>query len=509
MKQRKAIGVLLAALVLSALVLGGLGLRREMTERRAARERQRALDAVEDYTGVLSADELGMLEQYRNLKSVDLRGSVCYDALARYSESHPAQEVRYTVPLGGQENDSKVTALTLEPDSFSFDELTEKLRCLPSLTLLTLSRTTLTAEEIASLRESFPERTIRYTVPLLGRELGEHTRTLDLSVLQPEQLDEAITALRLLPLLERVELTDAEGGNALDWDTVKKLQDAFPEICFSYRFELFGQLVSTEDERIEYVRVPIGNEGVNELRRALPLLKSCRYFLLDNCGIDNELLAQLRDEFPQTKIVWRLYIEYIGFLTDIKVLHLTWMWTNQNIQILRYCNELEYFDIGHNTISDISFMAYLPNLKYAILSYNYVRDVSPLANCKKLEMLELYFCHLLEDISPLAECESLKLLNVSATKVHDISPVFKLKNLERFYCIMNYGIPEEQQEQIYEELPDCWITFNQEIDKAVGWSFDAAGGVRAQWYLDMYKIFRYRAEPYFFGDYPEEFQKGE
>ena len=43
----------------------------------------------------------------------------------------------------------------------------------------------------------------------------------------------------------------------------------------------------------------------------------------------------------------------------------------------------------------------------------------------------------------------------------------------------------------------------------MGWSFDAAGGVRAQWYLDMYKIFRYRAEPYFFGDYPEEFQKGE
>ncbi len=509
MKRGKGIKLLLAVLLTAALAVGGLAVRHVVTERRAAEERQRALDAVESFSGVLSADELPSLEQYRNLKSVDLRGSACYDALMRYSEEHPAQEVRYTVPLGGLETDSGVTALTLEPDSFSLDELTEKLRCLPSLTHITLSRTTLTAEEIARLRASFPDRTIQYTVPLLERELGEHTRELDLSGLRPEQLDEALRALRLLPALERVELTDAEGGNTLSGEEVKRLQDAFPELCFAYRFELFGQTVSTEDERIEYVRVPIRNEGVEELRRALPLLKSCRYFLLDNCGIDNELLAALRDEFPETKIVWRLYIEYIGFLTDIKVLHLTWMWTNQNIQILRYCNELEYFDIGHNTISDISFMAYMPNLKYAILSYNYVRDVSPLANCKKLEMLELYFCHLLEDISPLAECESLKLLNVSATKVHDISPVFKLKNLERFYCIMNYGIPEEQQEQIYEELPDCWITFNQEIDKAVGWSFDAAGGVRAQWYLDMYKIFRYRVEPYFFGDYPEEFQKGE
>lgn len=509
MKQGKGIRVLLAVLLTAALAVGGVALRHAAQQRRAAEERQRALDAVEDFAGVLTADELGTLEQYRNLKSVDLRGSVCYEALARYSEAHPAQDVRYTVPLGGLAVGSGVTALTLEPGSFSLDGLTESLRCLPSLTQITLSRTTLTAEEIAQLRESFPERTIRYTVPLLGRELGEHTRTLDLSAMPGEALDEAIAALRLLPVLERVELTDPEGGNTLGREEVKTLQDAFPELCFAYRFELFGQTVSTEDERIEYIRVPIGNEGVDELRRALPLLKSCRYFLLDNCGIDNELLAQLRDEFPETKIVWRLYIEYIGFLTDIKVLHLTWMWDNRNIQILRYCNELEYFDIGHNTISDISFMAYLPNLKYAILSYNYVRDVSPLANCKKLEMLELYFCHLLEDISPLAECESLKLLNVSATKVHDISPVFGLKNLERFYCIMNYGIPEEQQEQIREELPDCWITFNQEIDKAVGWSFDAAGGVRAQWYLDMYKIFRYRAEPYFFGDYPEEFQKGE
>ena len=510
-KNRLVLFLALLVLALTAAVLAG----RFVSARRAGQvrqlvlaERQRALEAVTEYSGTLRSEELKKLEQYPNLRVVDLHGSDCYAAILAYQAAHPEQEVLYAVPLGAVEAESSDTALTLAPGDFDYDTLLTNLCYLPKLTRLTLRDCALSPEEVRALREAYGEREIALSVTLLGTEYTETTETLDLTALTPADVDAACAKLPLLPKLARVELTGEEGENLLGVAEVKRLMDSCPDVLFAYRFELFGQTVSTEDERIEYVSVPIGNEGAETLREVLPILKRCSYILLDRCGIDNELLAQLRDEFPATKIVWRLYIEYIGFLTDIKVLHLTWMWTNQNIQILRYCNEMEYFDIGHNTISDISFMAYMPNLKYAILSYNWVRDLTPLSNCKKLEMLELYFCHLLKDISPLAECENLRMLNISATAVQDISPVFGLKKLERFYCIMNYGIPEEQQEQIYQELPDCWITFNQEIDKAVGWSFDAAGGVRAQWYLDMYQIFRYRVKPYFFGDYPEGYPKG-
>ena len=503
-KKSLILWIALAAIVLAA---AGFFLHREAV-RRAEEEHQRQLDAVVDYTGVMTAEELATLEQYRNLRDVDLRGSDCYEAILAYIAAHPEQKVLYSVPLGGIAAENTETELTLAPEDFVLDELLEGLRWLPALEKISLPRTTLSPEELETLREAFPEGELVWSVMLLGRELPCDTEALDLTALEPAELDAAMSAMRLLPALKRAELTDAEGGNLLGLAEVTKLTEAFPETLFVYRFELFGQTVSTEDERIEYIRVPIGDEGVETLREALPVLKRCGYFLLDDCKIDYELLSQLRDDFPQTKIVWRIYLTLTNFLTDIKVVHLTWTLTNRNVQVLRYCNEVEYFDVGHNTLSDLSFMAYMPNLKYVILSYNYVRDLTPLSNLKKLEMLELYFCHLLEDISPLAGCENLKMLNISATKVHDISPVFGLKKLERFYCIMNYGIPEEQMEQIYEELPDCWITFEQKIDKAVGWSFDAAGGVRAQWYLDMYKIFRYRVEPYFFGDYPEEFLNG-
>ena len=421
----------------------------------------------------------------------------------------PRETLSPTLEIGGKTVDRSAESLQLKGEEISLPELQEKLAELPALRTLELDELRCSPAELQQLREGYPHLEIRYTVKVLGESVPEDTSSLDLTALHPEELEETVSALLLLPQLREVDLTDAEGGNLLSPSDVALLQKELPNVLFRYRFLLFGQEVSTETERIEFIRAEIGNEGLQELREAIPCLKNCRYLLLDDCGIDNEELASLREDFPETKIVWRVHIGYLNFLTDVKVIHLTFLLTNQNAQVMRYCNEVEYLDIGHNTISDISFMADMPHLRYVILSFNNVSDLSPLANCHELEMLELYQCLKLEDISPLAQCESLRLLNVSWTDVKDITPVYGLKNLERFYCIWNYEIPQEQRERCFEELPDCWITFEQNVSKNVGWSFDADGGVRAQWYLDMYRILRYRAEDWFFGDYPEGWNQEE
>ena len=512
MKKKKIGMIVTVILILLAFAAGAaVGLReKRLAEQRALEEaqaleeaRQRELSSVESYTGALDADGLKGLDQYPNLRELDLSGSTDLAAVMDYIQTHPQVRVRYTVDLGGTVLDNGTESVELPRGSFDYALLRERIRYLPALREILLPETDLEPAQIRQLREERPEISLRYTVSVLEQTVPEDVRELDLSALQAERLEETIRALGLLPCLERATLTGEDGSNALTLEELHTLQTAAPDTLFVYRFQLFGREVSTEEERIEYVRVPIGNEGLPELRRALPCLRRCRYLLLDDCGIDDEELAALRAEWPETKIVWRVHISYLNFLTDIKVIHLTFLLTNSNAQVMRFCNEVEYLDIGHNSISDISFMGYMPHLKYIILSYNKVSDLSPLANCKELEMLELYQCLSLEDISPLAACESLQLLNVSWTGVQDIRPVFGLKDLQRFYCIWNYGIPEEQMEQIYEELPDCWITFEQEHSKNVGWSFDADGGVRAQWYLDMYKIFRYRVVHWFFGDYPE------
>ena len=467
------------------------------------------LAAVEEFSGVLDAEGIAALEQYPNLQRADLSGSTDYAAILAYQQAHPEVQVRYTVNLGGVWADSETESLNLPAGSYQLDALREGLAWLPNLSSLTLEELSCAPEEIAALRQENPDKDIRYSVRLLDTLYPDDIQSLDLSLLEPEQVEEAAAALALLDELQEADLTDENGENRLGLAELRMLQEARPETLFRYRTKLFGKEISTEDTRIEYVRVSIGNEGEEQLREILPCLTRCEYFLLDDCGLDNEVLARLREDFPQPKIVWRVHISYLNFLTDVKIIHLTFLLTNQNAQVMRYCNEVEYLDIGHNTISDITFMGYMPHLKYVILSYNNVSDLSPLSNCKELEMLELYQCLSLKDISPLAECTSLKLLNVSWCNIKDISPVFGLKNLERFYCIWNYEIPQELMDQAFQELPDCWITFEQNVSKNVGWSFDAAGGIRAQWYLDMYKILRYRVEDWFFGDYPEGWNQEE
>ena len=55
---------------------------------------------VEHVTMVVTADTIGLLEEYPDLRSVDLSGSTCYEAIFQYIQSHPKVAVTYTVQLG-------------------------------------------------------------------------------------------------------------------------------------------------------------------------------------------------------------------------------------------------------------------------------------------------------------------------------------------------------------------------------------------------------------------------
>lgn len=461
-----------------------------------------------EFTGVLDGEGVRQLDRYPNLRRVDLSGSEDYEAILQYGREHPQVELRYTVELGGSAVPGDSKELRLEEGSYSVSLLAERLQFLPELKCLYLERLNCEKEELERLLEACPETEIHWTVPILDGLWPEDTQELDLCMLEAERAEETARALRLLPELQSVRLTDENGENRLGLEELRLLQEAKPETLFLYTFLLFGQKVSTEDESVSFVRVPIGSEGQDELRLALQCLTSCRACLLDDCGLENEFLAALRDELPERNIVWRIHIEYLSLLTDVKIIHLTFLLTDENAQLLRYCRDVEYLDLGHNTIADISFTANMPHLRYLILSFSRVSDLRPLSACRELEMLELFQCRSLRDLSPLAYCTELKLLNVSDTGLEDLSPLFGLQKLERLHCIGNRKIPQEQQDQLRELLPDCWITFRQTIHNKYGWSYDGEQE-QAAWYREMSKILRYREERWFFGDYPDNWNREE
>ena len=447
--------------------------------------------------------ELAQLDQYPNLAEVDLRGSICHDAVLAYVEDHPEIRVRYEVPIGDTLYKEDTAELALEEGFYDYDQLMENLAFLPDLASMSLPRTGLTGEELAELQAAYPDIAVDYTVMVLDQEVSGATEELDLSWLQPEQVSDAVGALSRLGSLRDVQLMNGEGKSALAMTDVKTLMQALPEATVHYTFELFGKTISTTDERVEYVGTKIHNSGVEQVRQALDILPNCTYFLMDSCNVTNDVMAQLRDDYPDTKIVWRVrYSKDYSDLTDTEVIRCVGQLDDSNSVNLKYFTDVVYLDIGHSyTLSDLSFISCMPKLKVAIVVDCYANTLEHFANCKELQYLEIVNCNRMTDLSPLANCTQLRGLNMSYTfSINDLSPLYGLEHMERLFLGRN-DFTEEEVAEAREALPNCWVTDKSEsvawvgFNYSVGWRLDDEHTF-AQWYKEIKEIFGYTREIY-------------
>lgn len=455
------------------------------------------LDVLDYALVASSAEDLAALDVYANLQTLNLTGSTCYDAIEDYIAAHPQVSVTYDVLISGTSYSPDLTELALEDGSYQYEDLVANLKHLPKVTSLHLPTTGLTQEQIDSLTAGYPNVAISYTLQLNGQEIDPNVDTLDLSGMDAATLQEVLPTLARLTNVQTIELMDANGESKLTKTDVKALMDAVPGASVHYSFDLFGKTVSTTDERIEYVNVEIGNEGIPQIREALDILKNCTYFKMDRCDVDNQVMAQLREDYPNTKIVWRVFFSYFNCLTDVEMIHATDDLDDENVEVLKYCNDVLYLDIGHNTeLANLSFVSYMPKLKIAIVVDCATPDVEDFGNCPDLEWLEIVNCRNIKDISPLANCTKLKGLNISgAFGIKDLTPLLGLQNMERLYLGRN-TLPKGQYEAAKEALSNCWVTnthssaSNVSLNYAIGWRLDEDGS-RAEWYKQIREIFRY------------------
>ena len=273
--------------------------------------------------------------------------------------------------------------------------------------------------------------------------------------------------------------------------------EAMGEPVFSQadHFTLFGREIDRNLERLEFTRVWITDDGLDQIRDALDLMPHCTYLKLDDCGTSDEAMAALREEYEgRVKVVWRVHFGKFSDLTDTKIIHAVapeqyTELTDRMCRVLKYCTETEYIDLGHDPLTNIEFCRYMPNLKLAILSFNRITDLSPLENCPELYMLELCSCRYLKDLSPLENCENLELLNFSYTAVTDITPLYGLQKLKLLDGAMN-EIPQEQIDEITQLMPNCRMTFEGIDTHEVGWRKEY-NGKYYDWYLEVREIFGY------------------
>lgn len=452
--------------------------------------------SVEQLTMVVTEQTIPELECYPNLKEADLSGSLCYTAIIVYAQNHPEVTVTFTVDLGGATADNWGTEVTLPAGGTNFEMMMRNLVYLPQLEKIHLPGTSLDISQIEALQQAYPEIEITYTVKLLDQELDADTTELDLSYITPGQIAEVGPALAQMRSLEYVELMDSHGNSRLSKADVRALAEAVPGVKLHYTFQLWGKTISTCDDTVEFKNLSLGPDDEDELRDALSVMSGCRYFILDRCGMSNELLASIRADYDNVELVWKVFFgvdsRYAAF-TNAETIRAVYNVTDSTCYNLRYCQDVKYMDIGHNeTLTDLSFVGYMPHLEILIASGCAVSDLSGFENCQELVFLELAYCAKLSDISPLAGCYGLRYLNICYTKVSDLTPLDGLV-MDTLFAKQTRVPPAEQEifMQIHEGCIAAFI--GKEPYAGVGWRYIDNGKTYTEIYKKVREVFNYDA----------------
>ncbi len=417
---------------------------------------------------VVQPQEFELLDYFTDLKSVDFSGSDCYEEIVTWENAHPDISVTYTLSFPtGAVADNRTETLDLSGiGSDSVEETARLLQYAPNIKSINLGEaapgSSLSSEEVAAIQAAAPKAKLDYKIELLGDFVSLDVESIDLSTLSQENVAEACSALKCLTNLKSVIL-GSEETNDLSIDNIVQLENAAPGAVFDYSFTLYEQNLNTSDEKVSFSHIPMTDGGA-AVRKILPMMKSCTYLDMDSCEVSNQDMASIREDFPDIKVVWRIWFgESYSVRTDVERILASkpskgGTLDDGEVDVLKYCTDVKYMDLGHNeAITNLSFVNSMPNLEVFICAMNPISDISPLANCPKLEYLELNTTAV-ADLSPLSGLKELRHLNIAnCENVTDISPLYGLTELERLWIGSIDPVPAEQVEKMRECAPDCDI----------------------------------------------------
>ncbi len=431
-------------------------------------------------TTVISRWDVEQLDRFTQLESADLRGSSCYQEIAAWSEAHPEIQVNYSIPLA---NGGSFDSLAEELDLSWVDaaHLSETLGVLPYAKRLTTLRlgevdgSRLTLQDLMRIHELFPKLQLDFTAAVGGQRLDSTASSVNLSALSHEDAQVVALILGEMDGLKTVELGSQESSR-LGWEDIALLKASAPGARFSYRFSLYGKDLDLDTETLDFRGVEIDDEGA-ALYPVLSCMNRCTKLDMDSTGVSDEALATIRDLFPRTKVVWRVWFgKNYSVRTDVEKILASKPTVGGMItdtKPLNYCTDVKYLDLGHNDeMTDINFCMYMPKLEVLIIAMTGVRDLTPLKNCMNLEYLELNSSPEIRDLSPLEGHTALRHVNIACCPlVTDISPLYGVKDMERLWIGNETPVPEAQVAKMREAAPRCKIDTTTSDPHGNAWRF--------------------------------------
>lgn len=247
-----------------------------------------------------------------------------------------------------------------------------------------------------------------------------------------------------------------------------------PVLALGETVTAYGKEFDTSAEIVDLDALGIKTEDIRPLLELIEKMPNLKEVDMYNSRLTQKQMDTLFDGYPEIFFGWSFKIGPHKIRTDMTAFstlhgHSPKQYDNfhnsQQLCKMRYCTKMQALDIGHNYLTDLSFLSKMPQLKVLIIAANYnCRSMEPLAALTELEYLEIFSTHCV-DVSPLAGMTHLKDLNVACNKgLKDISPLYDLPSLERFWG-WDIGITEEQRAEMEAAHPDCefdWVSYPSE-----------------------------------------------
>ena len=331
--------------------------------------------------------------------------------------------------------------------------------------------------EIMGWASQHPDVSVRYTVTLpSGQTLEDSAESVDLSGMNPSDLEAAASLLQYLPALRTVELGVAQPGNEIPTAVLSAIADACPKAVINYSLSLLGKEVSLSETELDLSNIlpdqvseacsvlssmhslkliHLGNEmnalnwsDIDAIHTAAPEAVLDYTFAL--FGIPVNLNAETLDlnHMPMTDegAVVRFVLPYMVNLKtldmdfcgvsnesmasirkDFPNVNVIWrIWFADNYSVRTDVERILASSVakgGTVNNQEAAKLQYCTKVKYLDLGHNgKITDISFVRNMPDLEVLILAINDI-SDISPLADCPKLEYLEINSTNVTDLTPL--------------------------------------------------------------------------------------
>ena len=410
--------------------------------------------SIVSVTSLRNVDVIAM-DKLTSLTKVDARGCREYDLLEALQKRRPEVDVQYTVCLDGVEypqDATEVKLTSLKEEDFPL------FAHLPQLETVDAAQCGDYAL-LQRLADQLPQCEVSYFLPIGNLQYATHATALEIWKADAGDL----AMLEYLPQLETVHLVKPQ----VEADALLALVESRPEVSFTWEMDVLGITVTSADTEVSFQGIPL--EDTAAISEGLAYFPNLEKVDMSNCGIDNETMAQFREEKREEyKVVWTVQCGKLTARTDdiffMPVKYHVYYFHDSDTYNLRYCEDMVCIDLGHMSIKDLSFVEYMPHLRYLILAHTTVLDISPLSSCKELAFLELDWTGI-NNYEPLLGCTGLEDLNLGLTygDPEIIAQMTWLKNL------WWKGASYKTQALLAQALPDTFKMFNSSYTVGSGW----------------------------------------